>query len=110
MGAIITRARLNRGSRKKKPGEDKCPFGCEEQDTEEHRFWHCHGVAQIRQKALGDKHEWCCGHCQELQEAARMCLLPALDGMQLEEQREWKAVWPQVMNMGCDVTAAFSDD
>ena len=37
-------------------------------------------------------------------------MIPALGGMPPEEQKEWRTIWPQVMIMSCEVTAAFSED
>ena len=108
MGAIVTRARLRRTGTAGESG--MCPLGCTAQDTEEHRFWQCPHVEHIRGKELEDKRQWCGGKWDELPGVAKTCLVPALEGLPTADEKEWRTIWPRILNMGCDITEAFTED
>ena len=108
MGAIVTRTRLRRAGTANESG--LCPLGCAAQDTEEHRFWQCPHVEHIRCKVLEGKRHWCEGKWGELPGAARTCLVPALEGLPPADEKEWRAMWPRILDMGCDITEAFTED
>ena len=43
-------------------------------------------------------------------EAARRCILPTFGGMQQVEEKDWRMVWPKIMEMSCDITEVFTED